>query len=385
MTTGLACFVDKTKVILGGSYGALVIILVFVFLFSPEKLDILHQTSQTNSNFFDQFNGRNSQLSLADLFAKSDDGVVKIIVRKSNDSSTERDIGSGIVYDTSGHIITNNHVVERAQKINVLFHDGKSYTANIVGIDPYADLAVVKVSADSSVLDPLPLGNSADLRIGDEVAAIGNPFGLSGSMTQGIISQLGRLLNPPDSSFSIPNVIQTDTPINPGNSGGPLLNMQGEVIGITTAIQSGTGEFSGVGFAIPSNTMKKIIPVLIHTGHYKHPWLGISGISIDPDLASILKLPVSSGFMIEGVVPKSPADIAGLRGYKENKTIDGTKYEIGGDIVTGVDGKPIKQIEDILNYLQDNKTVGDKITLEIIRDGKKMDLSLTLQERPSQT
>jgi S1-C subfamily serine protease len=346
---------------------------------------MLHQASQTNSNLFDQINTKSPQLSLADLFAKSDDGVVQIIVRKSNDSSIERDIGSGIVYDTLGHIITNNHVVDSAQKISVVFHGGKSYSANVVGTDPYADLAVVKVNANASVLYPLPLGNSADLRIGDQVAAIGNPFGLSGSMTQGIVSQLGRLLNPPDSSFSIPNVIQTDTPINPGNSGGPLLNMQGEVIGITTAIQSGTGEFSGVGFAIPSNTMKKIIPVLIETGHYKHPWLGISGVSIDFDLASTLQLPVSSGFMIETVVPNSPGAIAGLHGYTGNKTIDGTKYEIGGDIITGVDVKPIKQIEDILNYLQDMKNVGDKITLEIIRDGKKMDVSLTLQERPAQT
>ena len=376
---------SKTTAILGGTYGALVIILVFVFLISPGKFDIFHQGLQTNSNLFDQINSKNNQLSLSDLFAKSNDGVVQIIVRKYNDSSTEKDIGSGIVYDTSGHIITNNHVVDNAQKISVVFHGGRSYVASVVGTDPYADLAVVKVDANSSVLNPLPIGNSADLRIGDEVAAIGNPFGLSGSMTQGIVSQLGRLINPPDSSFSIPNVIQTDTPINPGNSGGPLLNMQGQVIGITTAIQSGTGEFSGVGFAIPSNTIKKIIPVLITTGHYKHPWLGISGLSIDPDLSGILHLPVSSGFLIENVIHNSPADIAGLHGFSQNETIDGTKYEVGGDIIIGVDGNPISQIEDILNYLQENKNVGDKITLQIIRDGKKMDVNLTLQERPAET
>jgi S1-C subfamily serine protease len=375
---------DKTTTILGGAYGALVIILVFVFLFSPTKLDIIHQFTQTNSNIFGQNNIKSNQLSLADLFAKSDDGVVQIIVRKGNDSSTEKDIGSGIVYDKTGHIITNNHVVQNAQKIHVVFHDGKSYNASVVGTDPYADLAVVKVEANASTLHPLPLGNSADLRIGDQVAAIGNPFGLSGSLTQGIVSQLGRLLNPPNTSFSIPNVIQTDAPINPGNSGGPLLNMQGEVVGINTAIQSATGEFSGVGFAIPSNTMKKIIPVLIDAGHYKHPWLGISGISIDADLSNTLQLPVTVGFMIENVVPNSPASTAGLHGYKETKTIDGTKYEIGGDIITAVDGNPIKQIDDILNYLQDKKTVGDTITLEIIRDGKKMNVNLTLQGRPTQ-
>jgi S1-C subfamily serine protease len=375
---------DKTTAILGGSYGALVIILVFVFIFSP-KLDISNQLSQPNSNLFDQINVKGPPLSLADLFAKSDDGVVQIIVHKSNDSATDRDIGSGIVYDTTGHIITNNHVVDNAQKIRVVFHDGSSYSANVVGVDPYADLAVVKVNAEPNVLHPLPLGNSANLRIGDQVAAIGNPFGLSGSMSHGIISQVGRLLNPPDSSFSIPSVIQTDAPINPGNSGGPLLNMQGEVIGINTAIQSGTGEFSGVGFAIPSNTMKKIIPDLIETGHYKHPWLGISGISIDSDLASTLYLPVSGGFMIENVVSNSPAGNAGLHGYNETKTIDGIKYEIGGDIITTVDGKPVKQIDDLLNYLQDQKSVGDKLTLGIIRNGKTMDVTLTLQERPAQT
>jgi S1-C subfamily serine protease len=374
---------DKTTAVLGGSYGALVIILVFVFLFWPTKLDTQQELRQTSSNIFEQISAKSSQLSLADLFARSDDGVVQIIVHKYNDSTTERDIGSGIVYDNVGHIITNNHVVDSAQKIRVVFHDGNSYSANVVGTDRYADLAVVKVDAGASALHPLPLGNSADLRIGDQVAAIGNPFGLSGSITQGIISQLGRLLNPPDSSFSIPNVIQTDTPINPGNSGGPLLDMQGEVIGITTAIQSGTGEFSGVGFAIPSNTMKKIIPVLINTGHYKHPWLGISGTSIDPDLANTLQLPVSVGFMIESVVPNSPAANAGLHGYKETKMMDGTKYEIGGDIITAVDGNPIKQIDDILSYLQDKKNVGDTITLDIIRDGKKMQTSMTLQERPS--
>ena len=178
-------------------------------------------------------------------------------------------------------------------------------------------------------------------------------------------------------------MIQTDAAINPGNSGGPLLNMQGEVIGINTAIQSSTGEFSGIGFAIPSNTMKRIIPALIHDGHYKHPWLGISGISIDPDLSSTLELPVQSGFLIQNVVPDSPASEAGLQGYKENKTIDGTKYKIGGDIIVGVDGNPVEKIEDILNYLQEQRSVGDTITLKIIREGKTVELSLTLQERPN--
>ena len=375
---------DKTTAILGGVYGVIIMSLVLIFVLAPAKTDASHQLDTVNGGV-NQFNPNlKGSLNLADLFAKSDEGVVQIIVRKSNDSSIERDIGSGIVYDISGHVITNNHVVADAQKIRVVFHDGQSYTGKVIGTDPFADLAVVRVDADPEVLHPLQLGDSSKLRIGDEVAAIGSPFGLTGSMTSGIISQLGRLLTPPDaSSFSIPNVIQTDAAINPGNSGGPLLNMQGEVIGINTAIQSSTGEFSGLGFAIPSNTMKRIIPALIHDGHYKHPWLGISGISIDPDLSSTLELPVQSGFLIQNVVPDSPASEAGLQGYKENKTIDGTKYKIGGDIIVGVDGNPVEKIEDILNYLQEQRSVGDTITLKIIREGKTVELSLTLQERPN--
>ncbi|MDE1867304.1 MAG: trypsin-like peptidase domain-containing protein, partial [Thaumarchaeota archaeon] len=349
---------DKTSAVLGGVYGIVVLVLIFVFVMSPAKFDVSH-LAQTAP--FDQ--AKNSQLSLADLFAQSDQGVVQVIVSKLNDSSTSKDIGSGIVYDTDGHIITNNHVVQDGSKIRVVFHDGRSLPASVVGTDPYADLAVIKVQPGTYVLYPLTLGNSSNLRIGDQVAAIGNPFGLTGTITSGIVSQVGRLLDPPNSSFSIPNVIQTDTPINPGNSGGPLLNMQGEVIGINTAIQSETGEFSGVGFSIPSNTMKRIVPTLIQNGHYDHPWLGITGISIDADLADTLQLPVSSGFMINTVVPNTSAAKAALHGYTETKTINGTQYHIGGDIIIGADGYAIKKIEELLNFLQDKKAVGDKMTL----------------------
>lgn len=373
---------DKTSIILGAIYCAVVLVLISVFVISPSKIDSHYQITQTNP--FDQSIMKGAQLSLADLFAKSDQGVVQIIVSKANDSTVDKDIGSGIVYDTSGHIITNNHVVEDGSKIQIVFHDGQSLPATVVGTDPYADLAVVKVEPNSYVLYPLSLGDSSNLRIGDQVAAIGNPFGLTGSITSGIVSQLGRLLDPPNSSFSIPDVIQTDTPINPGNSGGPLLDMQGKVVGINTAIQSETGEFSGVGFAIPSNTMKKIIPVLIQTGHYNHPWLGITGISINSDLASTLKLPVSFGFMINTVIPNSSAAQAGLHGYKETKSINGTQYKIGGDIIVAADEHPIKKIDDLLNYLQDQKKVGDKIVLTIVRDGKTMQVTLTLQQRPNQ-
>jgi len=380
---------DKTTTILSGVYGGVVLLLVFVFFVSPQKTEVMSNSGFSNINNFDylnQISPKNPGMSLADLFAKSDDGVVQVIVRVSNDTSTSRDLGSGIVYDLNGHIITNNHVVKNATKITVTFHEGYSYPATIVGIDPFADLAVIKVDADSSVLHPLILGDSSKLRIGEQVAAIGSPFGLSGSITSGIISQVGRLLETPDTaSFSIPDVIQTDTAINPGNSGGPLLDMQGEVIGINTAIQTDTGEFSGIGFAIPSNTIKKIIPILIKDRHFRHPWLGITGISIDPDLSNTLQLPVSSGFMIQNVVKESPAGKAGLHGYTNTTTVDGTKYRVGGDIIIGIDNNQVRKLEDILNYLQEEKSVGDKITLKILRDGRTSNFDLILEERPNQT
>jgi S1-C subfamily serine protease len=323
-------------------------------------------------------------MSLADLFSKSQDGVVQIIVRKSGDNASDRALGSGIVYNFQGYIITNNHVVEDYQKIRVIFHEGESFPAKVIGTDPFADLAIIKVEADPKTFHPLPIGDSSKLRIGDEVIAIGSPFGLTGSMTSGIVSQLGRVLNPPNiGAFSIPNVIQTDTAINPGNSGGPLLNDQGQVIGINTAIQTQTGEFSGVGFAIPSNTIKRIIPSLIRDGHYKHPWLGISGISVNPDLAEALGLSAHDGFLVGSIVPDSPASKAGLHASNQNKTVDGIKYKFGGDIIIKIDNTPVKKLEDLLNYLQDNKSVGDKMVLKILRDEKPMEVTLTLQERPS--
>lgn len=373
---------DKTTAVLGGTYGVIVLLLIFVFVTEQQKTDPIHQTATPLGNIIQS--NPVSHLSLADLFSKSQDGVVQIIVHKSGDNSSDRAIGSGIVYDLDGHIITSNHVVDDYQKIRVVFHDGESYSAKVTGTDPFADLAVIKVDSDPQTLHKLPLGDSSKLRIGDEVIAIGSPFGLTGSMTTGIVSQLGRILNPPGiGSFSIPNVIQTDTAINPGNSGGPLLNDQGEVIGINTAIQTQTGEFSGVGFAIPSNTMKRIVPHLIQDGHYKHPWLGVSGITVDADLADNIGISARSGFLIENIVPDSPASKAGLHASNQTKTVDGIKYRFGGDIIIGVDNTQVMKLEDLLNYLQDNKSAGDKMILKINRNGTDMYVTLTLQERPT--
>jgi S1-C subfamily serine protease len=232
------------------------------------------------------------------------------------------------------------------------------------------------------LLHPLSIGDSSNLKVGESIAAIGNPFGLSGSMTSGIVSQLSRLL-PSESGYSIPDVIQTDAAINPGNSGGPLLNMRGEIVGINTAIQSATGEFTGVGFAVPSQTIAKIVPNLIENGKYHHPWLGISGRDIDPDLAKILKLNDTIGFLVVTVIKDGPAAKAGLLGSSKTLKIDGIEYQIGGDIILSVDGKQVRKIDDILIHLQRAKTVGDEIVLDILRDGRTTKTTITLEERPN--
>ena len=324
-------------------------------------------------------------VSLSELFEKSEKGVVQISVSgplEFSPSFSTR-VGSGFVYDTEGHIITNNHVIENADKIVVTLVDGTSYNAEKIGSDPSTDLAVIKIDASSDRLYPLGIGNSSLVKVGQSVAAIGNPYGLSGTMTAGIISQIGRLLPAQDGTgFSIPDVIQTDAAINPGNSGGPLLDMYGEVIGINTAIFSRIGEFTGVGFAIPSNTVTKMVPGLIEHGEYKHPWIGISGKDIGPDLAEILEKKEAKGFLVMTVVQDSPADDAGLVGSSTSKIVHGVEHIVGGDVIVSVDGNEVRKIEDILIHLQREKSVGDELVLGIIRDGKSIDVTIVLGERP---
>ncbi len=319
------------------------------------------------------------ELTLPELFELVKDSVVKISIR----GTLAQGIGSGFVYSDEGYIITNNHVIADADRITVTFPDGVSYKADIIGRDPYTDLAVIKVDAPKDKLKPLKLGDSSRLKVGEQVAAIGNPFGLSSSMTSGIISQLGRLLDVPNAGgFVIPDVIQTDAAINPGNSGGPLLNMRGEVIGVNTAILSRTGEFVGIGFAIPSNTVKKVVPVLIEKGRFEHPWLGVSGSNITPELAEVLGLKEAKGFLVMDVVSNSPADKAGIRGGDREIVIDGRRYVIGGDIIVAIDGIDVRGIEDILIYLQREKNVGDDIMLRILRDEQEVEITVKLGARP---
>ena len=322
-----------------------------------------------------------SGFSLIEIFEKTEESVVQVNVRANDGTSKPGNMGSGFVYSDKGYIITNNHVVDDAGKVTVTFLDGESYTAKIIGTDPDLDLAVLKVEVGATYLQPIPMGDSSQLKVGEQITAIGNPFGLSGSMTSGIISQMGRLL-PQDSGYSIPDVIQTDAAINPGNSGGPLLNMNGEVVGINTAIQSATGEFTGVGFAVPSNTVKKVVPILIEEGVFHHPWMGISGSDVDPDLAKVRELNSSKGFLIATVVEGSPAEDAGLQGITITKEIDGREYALDGDIIVKIDDKVVRKISDILIHLQREKSIGDEMVMTVNRDGTLIEVILVLGERP---
>ena len=374
----------KSGFVVGGIVGATAIILLFTFILIPSQEigmpDLITSNGHDATTLGDVLSSSKSNLTLVELFEKSEEGVVKIQVER--DGQNRGSQGSGFVYDNLGHIITNAHVVDGATKATVTFLDGSQYDAEIIGTDKFTDIAVIKVNEKPRLLHPLQIGDSSQLRIGEQVAAIGNPFGLSGSMTSGIVSQMGRLLPSQDSGFSIPDVIQTDAAINPGNSGGPLLNLRGEVIGINTAIQSSSGEFSGVGFAIPSNTAIKIVPSLIEDGEYHHPWIGISGRDIDPDLARVLELKDAKGFLIITVVDGSPADKAGLKGMTATQVIDGKEYPADGDIIISVDDKEVRKISDILIHLQREKSVGDMMVLGVLRDGEFMHKFLTLVERP---
>jgi serine protease Do len=334
-------------------------------------------------------------MALPDLFTKVEKSVVQVTEQDNSNELGSR-LGSGFVYDKDGHVVTNYHVVvpgsNNNDELQVSFLDGNVYSAELVGFDQFADLAVIKVkNITSDKLTPLPLANSTNLRIGETVVAIGNPFGLSGSMTVGIVSGLGRLLPSNEngenlgttSSFSIPNIIQTDAAINPGNSGGPLIDTQGRVIGINTAIFSNTGVYSGVGFAIPSNTISKVAQSLIQTGSYRHPYIGIIGLSLTPDLAKQIGLIQTKGFLVTSLTKGSPADEADLRAGTTTKTLNGRDFDVGGDIILKIDNRDVTKIDDILAYLESQKHVGDKIHLTILRDNTIRELDLVLGERPS--
>jgi S1-C subfamily serine protease len=299
-------------------------------------------------------------------------------------------LGSGFVWDTQGHIVTNNHVVEGAEKIEVTFSDETVATAELVGSDPDSDLAVIRVDLPADQLTPVQLGNSNSLRVGQLAIAIGNPFGLEGTMTVGIVSALGRSLPASDGFtggpvYSIPNVIQTDAPINPGNSGGVLLNDIGEVIGVTAAIESPVRANAGVGFVIPSSIVQRVVPELIDNGSFAHPYLGISGISMFPDLAAAINIEEGQrGAMVAEVTPGSPADKAGLQGNDEQVSIDGIDIGAGGDVIVSIDDQKIDDMDDLIAYLSSNTVVDQEVTLKVLRDGEEVEVRVTLEARPEE-
>ncbi|MEN2974404.1 MAG: trypsin-like peptidase domain-containing protein [Candidatus Caldarchaeales archaeon] len=286
--------------------------------------------------------------------------------------------GSGFIYSSDGYIVTNYHVVENSETIQVFLNDRSVYTARIVGVDPYSDLAVLKIDTGDKSLNPLILGDSSNLRVGQPVIAVGNPFGLTYTLSTGVISQLNRLLESPGGR-SIPNVIQFDAAVNPGSSGGPLLDYSGRVIGVITAIASTTGEFAGVGFAIPSNTVKRVVKSLIETGVFEHPWMGIGGIDVNMEIAQLMNLKNAYGFLITGIADGSPAEKAGLRaGDRSVRLSDGTVVNIDGDVIIGVDNIKVFGLSELLSYIEEYKRPGDTIILKIFRENVEMDVPLTL-------
>ena len=299
--------------------------------------------------------------------------------------------GSGFIWNNDGIIVTNNHVVEGADSIVVEFSDGYRADAKIIGTDPASDLAAIQVNVSDDYIKPITLTDSTQVKTGDIAIAIGNPYGLQNTMTVGVVSALGRSLPLSDqtisgATYSIPDVIQTDAPINPGNSGGVLVNIEGQVMGVTAAIESTSGANAGIGFVIPSIIVNKVVPSLIATGSYDHPWIGISGSTIQTEIAKAMDLPETQhGALVKEVIAGSPADEAGLRGSDKTTEIKNTEVEIGGDIITAIDGTPVNDFEDLVAYLARSTDVGQKVTLSIIRDGKDMQIDLTLASRNNHT
>jgi 2-alkenal reductase len=304
---------------------------------------------------------------------------------KDRQGFLNRGSGSGFVWDKDGHIVTNNHVVEGATKIEVLFADDTRAPAELVGTDPDSDLAVIKVDLPASYLQPLKVGDSDQVEVGQLVVALGNPFGQEFTMTSGIVSAAGRLIRGGHAGFSIPEAIQTDAAINPGNSGGPLLNRNGEVVGINAQIMSETGGSTGIGFAIPINIAQKVVPTLISGDSYQYAWLGISGGEVTAELAEYRQLDSTvRGAVVADVFKGGPADKAGLQGRAASAKEDSDEYRYSGDIITAINGTPLNGIDDLIAYLVAQTQPGDQVTLDVIHDdGSQEQVSVTLGQRPT--
>jgi S1-C subfamily serine protease len=293
--------------------------------------------------------------------------------------------GSGFLYDTEGHIVTNYHVVANAEELSVTLPDGRVYPATVAGVDPSNDLAVIRIRADD-LPQPIALGGSDGLHVGQFVVAIGNPFGQEGTLTLGVISALGRIIESPDERF-IGEAIQTDAAINPGNSGGPLLDLSGRVIGVNSQIISPSRASAGIGFAVPSNTVRRVVPQLITQGYYSHPWLGVTPIELTPERAQVLRqggmeIPVEEGLIVLETARGGPFDQAGIRGPDQVVRVGNTRIPVGMDIVTAINDEPIPDFKELTVYLETETQVGDTVHVTLIRNGQEMTVPITLAERP---
>jgi S1-C subfamily serine protease len=371
------------------AFAALLIILVVstgvfavAFLNLQNRLETM-ETSLTEQG--SEIQDLQNQLEIFDVIGQAGVMPWPTIYNQLNDSvvliQTDLGLGSGFVYDTKGHIITNQHVIDGAEAIQVNFLDGNISSATVVGMDIYSDIAVIHVDPETTNLHPVVLGSSSELTVGEPVAAMGNPFGLSDTLTVGIVSSLERTLDA-TGGYMIIDIIQIDAAVNPGNSGGPLVNVKGQVVGVNTAVQSATGTFTGIGFAVPSDTVKREIDDLIETGGYKHPWLGITASGVNIAVADAVGLDKPHGIIVVDVTSGSPADLAGLRGGDEDVIVDGQEVPVGGDVITEVNGIPVITMADLVVYMERNTSPGDSVVLGIIRDGQQLGLTVILGERP---
>jgi S1-C subfamily serine protease len=329
---------------------------------------------------------REPGLTIGEIYGRWSPGVVQVEARiDATDPfepfpQTERSLGSGWVFDKAGHIVTNYHVVQGAEAVDVSFSNNESVRARIVGVDPSTDLALLKVNTPSRGLTPLDLGSSDDVRVGDAVVAIGNPFGYERSVTAGIVSAIGRVLQAPN-NFAIDNVLQTDAPINPGNSGGPLLNARGQVIGVNTQIETGN-EFErgnvGIGFAVPIDTVKGVAAQIIRSGKVEHAYLGVQATPITRDIARLFRLQTARGLLVDSVVPGSAAADAGIRPGGREVIVEGESWRLGGDIVVRADGRPVATVE-ALRAVVARKSPGDKVELELYRGDATETITVTVR------
>lgn len=322
--------------------------------------------------------------SLQGLYDRVASGVVNIAVLVERQGQTGAGAGSGFVLDDQGHIVTNNHVVAGAELISVIYEDGFEMQAEIIGLDEDSDLAVIKVDSPYENTRPLPLGDSDRTQTGDWVVAIGNPFGNQSSMTLGIVSAVGRSIPTGVTPFNIPRAIQTDAAINPGNSGGPLLNLQGGVVGVNAQIATaGTRASAGVGFAVPANLVRRVVPVLIEEGEYIWPWLGVSGADVNLLLTRANEFDTQRGAYIASVTADGPADQAGLQGSTGETEIEGVPVPLGGDVIVRIDDARILTFSDLAAEVADHRP-GDTVLLTVLRDGEQIEIEVELEARPGQ-